>query len=243
MYIIIKKNYEELSKQATVIVKQKILAKPNLVLGLATGSTPLGLYQELIRTHQKEGLDFSEVTTFNLDEYAGLAPSHPQSYNYYMRENLFKHINIKKENVFIPKGIAENIEESCQQYEYEIKKRGGIDLQILGIGRDGHIGFNEPGTSFASRTHIVNLDSVTIEDNARFFENKNEVPRRAITMGIGTIMEAKECLMLVNGAHKAEIIARALQGQITEKVPASVLQKHPNLTVILDEEAAVKLKA
>lgn len=242
MHIIIKKNYEELSKQTTVIVKQKILAKPNLVLGLATGSTPLGLYQELIRTHQKEGLDFSEVTTFNLDEYAGLAPSHPQSYNYYMWENLFKHINIKKENIFIPQGIAENIEEFCQQYEYEIKKRGGIDLQILGIGRDGHIGFNEPGTSFTSRTHIINLDSVTIEDNARFFDNKNAVPRRAITMGIGTIMEAKECLMLVNGEHKAEIIARALQGQITEKVPASVLQKHPNLTVILDEEAANKLE-
>lgn len=243
MQIIITKNYEELSKETAKIVRTRILEKPSLVLGLATGSTPLGLYQALIKMHQQENLNFREARTFNLDEYAGLALSHPQSYNYYMRENLFKHINIKKENVFIPQGVTENIEESCQQYEYEIKKRGGIDLQILGIGRDGHIGFNEPGTSFTSRTHIVNLDSVTIEDNARFFDNKNAVPRRAITMGIGTIMEAKECLMLVNGKHKAEIIARALQGQITEKVPASVLQKHPNLTVILDEEAAIKLKA
>ncbi|MFA4881051.1 MAG: glucosamine-6-phosphate deaminase [Candidatus Doudnabacteria bacterium] len=242
MQIIITKNYEELSKEAAKIVRTRILEKPNLVLGLATGSTPLGLYQALIKMHQQENLDFREARTFNLDEYVGLAPDHPQSYNYYMRENLFKHINIKKENVFIPKGIAENIEEFCQQYEYGIKKRGGIDLQILGIGRDGHIGFNEPGTSFTSRTHIVNLDSVTIEDNARFFNNESEVPRRAITMGIGTIMEAKECLMLVSGAYKTEIIARALQGQITEKVPASVLQKHPNLTVILDEEAANRLE-
>jgi len=242
MNIIIKETYAALSQTVAQIVKQRLLEKPNLILGLATGSTPLGLYQELIRLHRKEALDFSNVTTFNLDEYVGIAADHPQSYNHYMWENFFRYLNIPKENIFIPDGMAKNIDEFCRQYEYEIKKRDGIDLQILGIGRDGHIGFNEPGTSFSSRTHLVNLDPTTIKDNARFFDNEKAVPHQAITMGIRTIMEARECLMLVNGAHKAETIVQALEGKITEKVPASILQKHPNFTVILDQEAAEKLK-
>lgn len=241
MKVIIKKDYEELSLEAAIFVKQKILEKPNLVLGLATGSTPLGTYQKLIEMHQKEGLDFSGITTFNLDEYVGLAASHPQSYHYYMWENLFNHINTKKENVFIPKGAVKDLKEYCHFYENQIKKRGGIDLQILGIGRDGHIGFNEPGSAFNSRTRVISLDPVTVQDNSRFFNSISEVPRKALTMGLATIMEAREILFLANGEHKAEIVARALEGSITTKVPASILQKHPCVTVILDQEAAMQI--
>lgn len=238
MKIIVTKNYDALSQKAAEIIKEKIIKKPNLVLGLATGSTPLRLYRELVRMHQDDALDFSLVTTFNLDEYVGLTRDHAQSYYYFMWENLFKSINIQKENIFIPDGLALDIVKFCTEYETEILKRDGIDLQVLGIGRDGHIGFNEPDEPFTSRTHRTKLTEMTIQDNARFFKNKEEVPREAITMGIGTIMDAKEILFLANGEHKAEIVARALQGEITQMVPASVLQKHQNLTVILDQEAA-----
>ncbi|MCM8784672.1 MAG: glucosamine-6-phosphate deaminase [Candidatus Omnitrophica bacterium] len=244
MRVIIKKNYEEMSKEAAKIVKDLIQKKENCVLGLATGSTPVGLYKELIRMHKEEGLDFSKVITFNLDEYYGLSPDHPQSYRYFMDINLFNHINIKKDNTNVPDGKVpiEKIEQYCEWYEDMIKKVGGIDLQVVGIGGDGHIGFNEPGSSLNSRTRLVALDEQTIKDNSRFFDKIEDVPRFAITMGVGTILEAKEIILLANGEKKAEIVAKAIEGPITSQISASVLQLHPKVTIILDEEAASKLK-
>ncbi|MDI6602679.1 MAG: glucosamine-6-phosphate deaminase [Patescibacteria group bacterium] len=242
MKVIIKENYEELSKEAAEIIKEAIQKKPNLVLGLATGSTPLGCYQELIRLYQKEGLDFSKVIIFNLDEYLGLSADHPQSYNYFMQENLLNHINVKQENFHIPLGIIKNIEKFCQEYEEEIKKAGGIDLQLLGIGSDGHIGFNEPGTPLNSRTHLAKLAESTIKDNSRFFEREEDVPRFAITMGVQTIFEAKKIVLLASGENKADAVAKALEGPITPQITASILQKHPDTIVILDQAAASKLK-
>ncbi|HOK55750.1 MAG TPA: glucosamine-6-phosphate deaminase [bacterium] len=243
MRVIITKSYEEMSKEAAKIVKDLIKKKPNCVLGLATGSTPIGLYQELIRIHKEENLDFSNVITFNLDEYYGLSPEHPQSYRYFMDVNLFNGINIKKENTHVPDGkiSIDKIEEYCKSYEEMIKKAGGIDLQVLGIGGDGHIGFNEPGSSIYSRTRLVALDEQTIKDNSRFFEKVEDVPRFALTMGVGTILEAKEIIFLANGIKKAEVVAKAIEGPITSQITASVLQLHPKVTVILDEEAASKL--
>lgn len=244
MRVIIMKNYEELSKLAANMVKELITKKSNCVLGLATGSTPLGLYKELIRMHKEEKLDFSKVITFNLDEYYGLPGDHPQSYRYFMDINLFNEINIKKENTHVPDGKTplEKIEEYCKKYEEKIKEVGGIDLQILGIGGDGHIGFNEPGSSIFSRTRLVALDEQTIKDNSRFFDKIEEVPRFAITMGVGTILEAKEIILMANGEKKAEVIAKAIEGPITSQITASALQLHPKVTVILDEEAASKLQ-
>lgn len=242
MEIIIKENYEQMSKEAAFFVKKRILKNPNLVLGLATGATPLGLYKELVRMHQKEGLNFSEVTTFNLDEYFGLEPSQPQSYYFYMWENFFKHINIKKENVFIPEGITKDTASYCQWYENKIKGRGGIDLQVLGIGRNGHIGFNEPGAGFESRTRLVFLDRTTVEDNSKFFDNIEAVPKKAITVGLETIMEAKECLLLCSGAGKSAILYKALKGPVSIEVPASILQKHSKLTVMVDKESCPLVK-
>ncbi|MCM8767301.1 MAG: glucosamine-6-phosphate deaminase [Candidatus Omnitrophica bacterium] len=244
MRVIIKKNYEEMSKEAAEIIKNLIQKKANCVLGLATGSTPVGLYKELIRMHKEEGLDFSQVITFNLDEYYGLSPEHPQSYRYFMDVNLFNHINIKKENTHLPDGKVpiEKIEQYCESYEDMIKKAGGIDLQVVGIGGDGHIGFNEPGSSLNSRTRLVALDEQTIRDNSRFFEKIEDVPRFAITMGVGTILEAREIIFLANGKKKASIVAKAIEGPITSQISASVLQLHPKVTVILDEEAASELK-
>lgn len=227
-----------MSAATAIYIKKAILANPSLVLGLATGSTPLGTYQELVRLHRKANLNFSGVTTFNLDEYIGLAADHPQSYRFFMDQNLFGKINLLPKNIYIPNGMAQDLEEHCRWYEQQIKRHGGIDLQILGIGRDGHIGFNEPGSPFDSRTRVVNLDEITIQDNARFFDSSKQVPHQAITMGLATIMEAREILFLANGTHKAKIVARALQGPVTPKVPASFLQKHPRLTAILDQEAA-----
>lgn len=238
MRLIVKENYEELSEEAAFFVKKQISEKPDLVLGLAAGATPLGLYQKLIEFHQKEDLDFSRVSTFNLDEYLGLPSQHPQSYRYFMWQKFFKQINIKKENVFILDTATQTPEEHCQWYEDKIKERGGIDLQILGIGRNGHIGFNEPGSGLDSRTRVVSLAGTTRKDNSRFFENEEEVPKRAITMGLATIMAAKKCLLLASGRQKREAIKKALQEPITQEIPASVLQKHSNLTVILDREAA-----
>ncbi|MCS7180005.1 MAG: glucosamine-6-phosphate deaminase, partial [bacterium] len=191
-----------------------------------------------------EGLDFSEVVTFNLDEYYGLSSDHPQSYRYFMDVNLFNGINIKKENTHVPNGKIpiEKIEEYCKDYENMIKKAGGIDIQVLGIGGDGHIGFNEPGSSIYSRTRLVALDEKTIKDNSRFFEKIEDVPRFALTMGVGTILEAREILFLANGLKKAEVVAEAIEGPITSQITASALQLHPKVTVILDEEAASKLK-
>lgn len=237
MKLILKKSYDEMSIASAKIVQQHIIKKPNIVLGLSTGHTPFGLYQELIRMHQEEGLDFSAVTTFNLDEYIGLDSDDERSYYYFMNENFFSKINILKENALIPYGMVRNLEKHCEWYENAIKAKGGIDLMILGIGGNGHIGFNEPGSSFDSITRVVDLNENTRKDNARFFDSIDEVPKQAITMGIATIMAARECLLLASGSHKAEIIKKALNGPITEQVPASVLQNHPKLTVILDHDA------
>lgn len=242
MEVIIKKDYTEMSKEAAQIVAGLLYEKPNAVLGLATGSTPIGFYKELIRMHKEEGLDFSKVVTFNLDEYIGLPASHDQSYNYFMWDNLFKHININAENVHVPNGMAPNVAAFCEWYEDEIDKAGGLDLQVLGIGGDGHIAFNEPVSSLASRTRMKTLTEETIEDNARFFAKKEDVPRYAITMGVGTIMESRQCIMLANGEKKAETVRKALEGPVTAMVTASALQLHPNVVTILDEPAATKLE-
>lgn len=242
MQVIIKETYEEMSKEAAKIIRDAIHLKPNLVLGLATGSTPIGTYKELIKMYKNGELDFSKVITFNLDEYVGLPTTHEQSYYYFMHENLFNHININPANVHVPSGVVKDFRKYCQWYEEEIAKVGGIDLQVLGIGSDGHIGFNEPGTSLASRTSIITLTEETIKDNSRFFEKEEDVPRFAITMGVGTIMEAKHCLLLANGIKKADPVAALVEGPITSQVTASALQMHPNATVIVDAEAASKLK-
>ena len=241
MQVIIKESYEEMSKEAAEIIRDAIHLKPNLVLGLATGSTPIGTYQELIRMYEAGELDFSKVITFNLDEYAGLPSTHDQSYHYFMHENLFNHVNMNPSNVHVPSGVVKDFDRYCLWYEEEIAKVGGVDLQVLGIGSDGHIGFNEPGSSLASRTRIVTLTEETIEDNSRFFERAEDVPRFAITMGVGTIMEAKHCLLVANGEKKGDPV-QILEGPITSQVTASVLQMHPNATVILDEAAASKLE-
>lgn len=242
MQIIITDNYQGLSRKAAEIIKKQILKKPEAVLGLATGSTAVGTYKELIKLHKKEKLDFSKIITFNLDEYIGFCPNHPQSYNFFMQKNFFQQININPKNIFIPDGTTKDAKEYCQWYEKKIKTKGGIDLQLLGIGRNGHIGFNEPGAEFDSITRKVSLDTLTIQDNARFFKDINKVPRQAITMGLATIMKAKQILLLVNGEHKAGIVYQSLKGPITENVPASILQKHRSLTVILDKNAGRLLK-
>lgn len=244
MEAIIKPNYEEMSKEAGRFVANEMGKRKGkkFLLGLATGSTPLGLYNELIRLHREEGLDFSKVITFNLDEYYSLPPTHEQSYYYFMWENLFKHINIKKNNIHVPDGLAKEVEKYCQRYERMIREAGGIDLQVLGIGSDGHIAFNEPGSSLGSRTRLKTLTLQTIEDNSRFFKNKDEVPKYAISMGVGTILEARICILLANGAKKAEVVAKAIEGPITGEVTASALQLHPRVIFFLDEAAAANLK-
>ncbi|EMT38609.1 glucosamine-6-phosphate deaminase [Thermoanaerobacter thermohydrosulfuricus] len=238
MKVIITVNYDEMSKKAAEIVKKQIKEKHNTVLGLATGSTPLGMYKHLIEIYKRGEIDFSNVITFNLDEYIGLSPDHPQSYHYFMFHNFFNHINIKKENVHIPNGIAEDLEEECRKYEEEIEKAGGIDLQILGIGVNGHIGFNEPEESIETKTHVVTLTEDTINANKRFFKSAEEVPRKAITMGLGSIMKAKKIVLLASGKNKAEAIKETIKGQLTTKVPATVLALHPDVIIIIDKEAA-----
>ncbi len=241
MLLVVKENYDEMSKEGARIVAELIRRKPNCVVGFATGSTPLGLYRELIRLHREEGLDFSKITTFNLDEYVGLPPEHPQSYHYFMWENLFKHINVDPRFVHIPHGMADDIDAFCDWYEEQIEAAGGIDMQILGIGANGHIAFNEPSSSLGSRTRIKTLSEKTRQDNARFFSTMEEVPKYAITMGVGTIMEARRLLLLASGAGKADAIARTVEGPITAMVPASIVQLHAHATVLVDREAASKL--
>jgi glucosamine-6-phosphate deaminase len=242
MEVIIKETPAEMSRVAARIVARTLNAKPNAVIGLATGSTPLGLYQELARLHRDEGLDFSQVTTFNLDEYVGLTKRHPQSYHYFMQENLFQHVNIPRQNIYIPSGTTDNYAAFCQWYEQRIRECGGIDLQILGIGSDGHIAFNEPSSSLGSRTRIKTLAKPTIDDNARFFDSPSQVPIYAITMGVGTILEAHKILLLANGKKKAGAIAAAVEGPVTSMITASALQLHRDVTAILDREAAGELK-
>ncbi|NLS90766.1 MAG: glucosamine-6-phosphate deaminase [Planctomycetaceae bacterium] len=241
MEVKISPTYEALSKQAAEFVAELLNAKPNAVLGLATGSSPIGLYRELVRMHKDEGLDFSQVTTFNLDEYVGLPAEHPQSYHYFMYENLFKHINVPKEHIHIPSGTTKNYRAFCQWYENRIKECGGIDMQVLGIGSDGHIAFNEPTSSLASRTRLKTLARQTIEDNARFFDRAEEVPIYAITMGVGTILEARHLLLVANGENKADAVAKMIEGPVTSMITASALQLHPHAKVFIDDAAASKL--
>ncbi|MGG3855824.1 glucosamine-6-phosphate deaminase [Caldifermentibacillus hisashii] len=227
-------NYQELSERAAKIVIETVQKKPNAVLGLATGSTPIGLYNELIDDHAKNGTSYRKICTFNLDEYVGLEGSHPQSYLYFMRQHLFNHIDILSENTFIPNGKAEDMMKECERYEELIKEKGGIDLQILGIGQNGHIGFNEPGTSFSSRTHIIQLTESTRQANSRFFSSMDEVPTHAVTVGIQTIMESRKILLLISGQAKMEAFKRLLSDEIDECFPASVLKLHNDATVITD---------
>jgi len=241
MQVVIFDEYDDLSKSAAQLVARTLNSKPNSVLGLATGSTPLSLYREMTRMHKEEGLDFSQLTTFNLDEYVGLQAAHPQSYHYFMNENLFNHINIARSNIYMPSGTTDNYEAFCQWYEQRIVECGGIDLQVLGIGTDGHIGFNEPTSSLGSRTRIKTLTKQTIEDNARFFDNPEDVPIYAITMGVGTILEAKKIMLLASGEHKAEAVAAAIEGPVTSMCSASALQLHPDTVFFLDRPAASKL--
>jgi glucosamine-6-phosphate deaminase len=242
MRVIIEKDYDSVSKRAAQFVAEIVRNKPDAVLGLATGSTPIGLYKELIRLHREENLDFSKVTTFNLDEYYGLPQDHEQSYHYFMRQNLFEWINVPPENIHVPSGLARDVEAYCENYERMIREAGGIDVQILGIGGDGHIAFNEPGSSLSSRTRLKTLTEETIRDNARFFDRPEDVPRFAITMGVGTILEARKCIMLANGAKKADVVAAAVEGPVTAQITASALQLHPDAIVIVDEEAGARLK-
>ncbi|MCX7919208.1 MAG: glucosamine-6-phosphate deaminase [bacterium] len=241
MNVIIVKDKDELGKVGAQIIATEMKKKAVFVLGGATGSTPIPVYKELIRLHKEEGLDFSSVITFNLDEYVGLPGNHDQSYRYFMDTNLFNHININKKNTFVPDGMAKDIAAFCAQYEEMIKDVGGIDVQILGIGSNGHIAFNEPPSSLASRTRQVFLTESTIKDNARFFAKIEDVPTSAISMGIGTILEAKKILLFANGANKADAVAKSIEGPITAMVPASALQLHPDVTFILTEDCTGKL--
>lgn len=228
-------NYEELSKKAANIIAAQIISKPNCVLGLATGSSPVGAYKELAKMNEAGDIDFSEVTSVNLDEYIGLDGSNDQSYRYFMNDNLFNHVNINIENTHVPNGCAQDPEKEGARYDALIQSLGGTDIQLLGIGLDGHIGFNEPDEFFTKETHLVDLDPSTIEANARFFASKDDVPRKAITMGMGAIMSAKKVLLIANGAKKKDIVMQSFFGPITPKVPASILQLHPDLTVIYSE--------
>jgi len=241
MLVVVRKDYDEMSRAGAQRVAAMVRARPNCVLGFATGGTPLGLYRELMRMHREEGLDFSKVVTFNLDEYVGLAPTHEQSYHYYMWSNLFDHINVDPRYVHIPMGMAADIEAHCAWYEEQIERFGGIDLQILGIGTNGHIAFNEPGSSLGSRTRVKTLTAKTRRVNQRFFD-EGDVPAYALTMGVGTIMEARRILLLANGANKADAIKACVEGPITAQCPATIVQMHRYATIILDGEAASGLE-
>ncbi len=241
MEIIIQSDSKEGDKVAARMIAGLIRRKPDAVLGLATGSTPLGLYRELVRMHREEGLDFSGVTSFNLDEYIGLATDHPQSYHRFMFENLFNHINMATDRIHVPDGMTADVPAFCADYEQSIRAAGGIDLQVLGIGTDGHVGFNEPSSSLASRTRIKTLTQQTLSDNARHFADPSGQPHHVITMGIGTIMESRQVVMLAFGANKADAVARSVEGPVCAMMPASVLQFHPRAHVILDDASAARL--
>ena len=237
------KNYEEMSRKAANVISAQVITKPNCVLGLATGSTPIGAYKQLIEWYNKGDLDFSEVRSVNLDEYKGLTADNDQSYAYFMRTNLFDHINIKKENTNIPDGLEPDIEKECSRYNSVIDALGGVDLQLLGLGNNGHIGFNEPADAFANGTHCVTLAESTIQANARFFESIEDVPTQAYTMGIRNIMQAKSILLVASGEAKADALYKSLFGPITPEVPASILQLHSNVTIVADEAALSLIKA
>lgn len=237
MKIIRAKSYEDMSRKAANILSAQVIMKPNCVLGLATGSTPLGTYRQLIEWYNKGDLDFAEVRTVNLDEYRGLTPADAQSYWHYMHVNLFDYVNVEPQNIHLPDGANPDAEAACRQYDEIIRQLGGIDLQLLGIGSDGHIAFNEPGAAFELGTHCVDLTEETIEANQRFFARKEDVPRQAYTMGIKSIMQARKILLIANGPQKAEILKKAFFGPVMPEVPASILQMHPDFTLIGDAEA------
>ena len=224
--------YEKLSRQAANIISAQVILKPNSVLGLATGSSPLGIYKQLIEWYNKGDVDFSKVTSVNLDEYVGLDGKNDQSYRYFMNKNFFEHINIDINNTFVPNGCAFDLAEEGKRYDEHIAELGGIDLQLLGIGLDGHIGFNEPDKYFVKSTHVVKLHESTIKANSRFFSNQDEVPKRAITIGMVSIMHAKKILLIASGKAKRDVLKKAFYGPITPEIPASILQLHPDLTVI-----------
>lgn len=237
MNIIRVANYGEMSQKAGMLIAEKIHTNPSMTLGLATGSTPQGVYQYLIKDHNDNGTSYKKIKTINLDEYIGLPSDDPNSYHVFMRKNLFNHLDIAPTNSYIPNGNAIDLDKECSRYENLIKEQGGIDLQILGIGQNGHIGFNEPGTSFQSRTHIVTLAQDTREANSRFFPSIEDVPTHAITMGIASILDSKEIFLLASGANKAEALVRLLTQDVGENFPASSLKTHPNVTIIADQEA------
>lgn len=241
MLVEIVSDYEAMSERAASLVVDQIRRKPDSVVGFATGSTPLGLYERLIHHHRERGLDFSKIITFNLDEYVGLPPNHDQSYHYFMWKHLFDHVNVMPSHVYIPDGMADDIDNFCTWYEQKMEHVGGIDLQILGIGANGHLAFNEPGSSLGSRTRIKTLTSKTVADNARFFDNPDEVPSYAITMGIGTIMDARTLLLVASGEGKADAIKATLEGPVTAMVPSTIVQLHRHAYVIIDEAAASRL--
>lgn len=242
MKVIIVGDKQAMGKTGAEIIAAGMEAKATFVLGLATGSTPVPVYEELIRMHKQENLDFSTTITFNLDEYVGLEPTHAQSYRCFMNAKLFDHVNIAKNNTHVPDGMAADVDAHCEEFEGMIQDVGGIDCQVLGIGGNGHVGFNEPGSSLASYTREVDLTPETIQANARFFESAEEVPKQAVTMGIGTILDAEMILIFASGANKAEAVAQALEGPVTAMVPASALQLHPNVIWVLTEDAASGLK-
>ena len=226
------RTYAELSKAAARIIADVLRAKPDCVLGLATGSSPIGTYDELARMHREEGLSFARCTTVNLDEYRGLAGTHPQSYRYFMNEHLFSRVDIRLDRTFVPNGTAADAEAECAAYDARLDSFGGSDLQLLGIGPDGHIGFNEPADVFTKATHIVDLDPSTIEANARFFDSADDVPRQALTMGMGGIMGSKKVLLVASGAGKKAVLEAAMNGPIDPRLPASILQLHKDVTVL-----------
>lgn len=241
MRIIVCKNYDEMSQKAAQIIAGQINLKPNSVLGLATGSTPEGMYKELIKMYDNKMVDFSEVSSFNLDEYYQLPKESDQSYDYFMKEHLFNHVNVKRENIHIPNGMTENVEEECVNYDKKISAAGGIDVQVLGIGHNAHIGFNEPSLNFERGTNLVDLKESTIEANSRYFDSRDDVPKKALTMGIGTIVKSKKILLLASGEGKAEAIYKTVCGNVTPEIPSSILQFHDDVVVIIDEAAASKL--
>ena len=241
MVLIEAKDYNDMSRKAANIISAQVIMKPHAVLGLATGSTPVGAYKQLVEWYNKGDLDFANVTSVNLDEYKGLSPENDQSYRYFMNTNLFNHVNINKERTFVPNGLEPDSEKACAAYNEIIRSVGGIDLQLLGLGNNGHIGFNEPGAAFEKETHCVDLTESTIQANKRFFESADDVPRQAYTMGIGTIMKAKKILLVVNGEGKADIVAKAFFGPVTPEVPASILQLHRDVTIVADKAALSKI--
>ena len=242
MEIIIKKDYHEMCEEGVKLIYQSWQKKKNLVLGLATGKTPLGIYEGLIRLYRERKMDFSDVRAFSLDEYLGLPDDHSQSFAFYMQQNFFQHINIKEENIYRLSGFPEDVEAHCHEYEKKIQTAGGIDIQILGIGRNGHIGFNEPSSSLSSRTRIKTLTEDTIASNAPFFRDKSDIPRYCLTMGIGTILESRTILLLASGKEKSWAIQQSVEGPITATIPASILQLHTMAKIIIDEEAAAQLE-